>query len=180
MTKPLSKITMLWKFFYWPLAWLLVFAPGIAWPLALAGIWLMAVQSVGALLLVYALFLSSTGGRTLAKLAHQDAHETFWPDKFTASGIFKCMRHPMHQGLAIFPVAMALLSGRILAIAASGWGVAAALWFVIYIEEKDALEKYDQTYSNYMLRVPPFSWKWNCVKIGLQIWKRGNQALDKV
>ncbi len=172
MRIPRMKITMLWKFFYWPVVWALFFAPGVVWPLSLKGGWLVGARALGGVLGVYATFLAATGGRTLSKFAHRESHETFWPDRFTDFGIFGCMRHPMHLGLAAFPVALALLSGRVLAIAASGWGVAAALWFVLHIEEKDALEKFGSTYSDYMLRVPPFSLKWRCIQAGLRVWKR--------
>lgn len=171
MKRGKMKITMLWKFIFWPIVWFLVFLPGIMMPLTLSGFWLTASRLFGVLLLLYSLFLASSGGRVLAKNAHQEAHETFWPDKFTEFGIFSCMRHSMHLGLAIFPVAFALLSGLILPILASGWGVTAALWFVLQIEEKDALSKFGQTYMDYMLRVPPFSLRPGCIKAGLQIWR---------
>jgi len=172
MKKSPFKITMLWKFFYWVVVWALIFAPMLARPATLKGMWMVVARVAGLVLVVYATFLAATGGRTLSRFAHQEAHETFWPDRFTTSGIFGCMRHPMHQGLAIFPVALALLSGRILIIAASGWGVAAALGFVLLVEEKETLEKYGQAYSEYMMQVPPFSLKWRCIKAGLEVWRQ--------
>lgn len=165
------KITMIWKFIYWPFIWLLIFIPAFLWPLSLHGTWKIVSIIAGILLLFCSLFLSASGGRILARLAHSEKHETFWPDKFTDFGIFSCMRHPMHLGLAIFPVAIALISGFVPAICSSGWGVAGALWFVIYIEEKDALEKFAQIYNDYMQKVPPFSLKPGCLKKALLIWK---------
>jgi protein-S-isoprenylcysteine O-methyltransferase Ste14 len=165
------KITMLWKFLYWPVVWILVFIPGLIWPVALEDIWLTLSRILGVILLLYALFLSSSGGRVLARFAHRDEHETFWPDRFTEFGFFSCMRHPMHMGLALFPVALALLLGRVLPIVGSGWGVAAAFWFVLQIEEKDALEKFGDVYVDYMLRVPPFSIDPKCLREGFKIWK---------
>lgn len=164
------KITMIWKFLYWPVVWILIFIPGFIWPESLAGYWVTVSRILGMLLLFYALFLSSSGGRTLARLAHREEHETFWPDRFTTYGLFSCMRHPMHMGLAIFPVALALLFGRVLPIAASGWGVAAAFWFVLQIEEKDALEKFGDVYADYMKSVPPFSLRLSCIREGIKIW----------
>ena len=165
------KITMLWKFLYWPVVWILIFIPGLIWPVALEGAWLPVSRIFGVILLLYALFLSSSGGRVLAKLAHREEHETFWPDRFTEFGLFSCMRHPMHLGLALFPVALALLLGRVLPIVGSGWGIAAAFWFVLQIEEKDALEKFGDVYVDYMLRVPPFSINPKCLREGVKIWK---------
>ncbi len=171
MPRKYKKITMIWKFIFWPIVWIAVFIPGFIWPLTLNGFWMITARIVGILLLFYSLFLSSSGGRVLAKFAHSEAHETFWPDRFTEFGIFGCMRHPMHLGLALFPVAVALLSGLVLAISSSGWAVTAALWFVIQIEEKDTIEKYGQSYFEYMQRVPPFSIRLTCLKEALKIWR---------
>ncbi len=171
MRKP-QKITMLWKFAFWPVLWVLVFAPAFFWPLFLHGVWMVVSLLLGVILLAVSLFLTATGGRTLAKWGHYEgSNETIWPDKFTDSGIFSCMRHPMHLGLALFPVAVALISGSVPAICSSGWGVAGALWFVLHIEEKDALGKYAQIYSDYMQKVPPFSLRRACLKKALTIWK---------
>ena len=171
MSSKVSKINMLWKFFFWPIVWVSIFIPAFIWPLSLLGFWLVFARVLGIILFVYSMFLASSGGRTLAKFAHQEAHETFWPDKFTTFGIFGCMRHPMHLGLAIFPISVALMSGFVLPIIASGWGVAAALWFIVQIEEKDTIEKYGELYTDYMQKVPPLSLNMNCIKAALKVWK---------
>lgn len=165
------KISRLWKFYFWLVLWLFVFVPAFIWPISLNGIWIVISRIIGILLIVYSLFLTSTGGRSIARFGHLEEHETFWPDKFTEFGIFKCMRHPMHLGLALFPLALALISGLVLAICGAGWGVAGALWFVLQVEEKDTLDKFGQTYSDYMQRVPPFSLKIACIKTGFKIWQ---------
>ena len=172
MKTKLKDLKRLWKFYFWLIVWGLSFAPAYFYPTKLAGGWLVFARILGGILLIYSLFLSSTGGRTLARFAHQEGHEHFWPDKFTEFGIFGCMRHSMHFGLALFPLALALLSGLVFAISASGWGVAAALWFVLVIEEKDTLEKYGSLYTDYMQRVPPFSLKLSCLKKSLAVWKK--------
>ena len=171
MSKKLLKINMLWKFIFWPVVLISIFIPSYIWPLILEGFWLLFARVLGIILFVYSMFLASSGGRTLAKFAHQAAHETFWPDKFTTFGVFGCMRHPMHLGLAIFPIAVALISGYVLAIFSSGWGVAAALWFVVQVEEKDTIEKFGESYTDYMQKVPPFSYKLDCIKEALKIWR---------
>ena len=171
MIRKLRKVSMIWKFLFWPIVWIFIFIPSLILPLSLHGIWMLISRIIGILLLIYSLFLSSSGGRVLARFAHRETHETFWPDKFTDFGIFGCMRHSMHLGLALFPVAIALISGLVLAICSAGWGVAGALWFVIQIEEKDALEKFGQLYSDYMLKVPPFSLNPTCLKEAFKIWR---------
>lgn len=171
MKKP-TKITMIWKFLYWPVVWMFVLIPAFIWPVFLDGAYLIVARIFGMLLLLLSLFLSASGGRTLAKLAHKEEHETFWPDKFTDAGIFSCMRHPMHLGLALFPVALALVSGSVPAILSAGWGMTGALWFVLHIEEVDALGKFGKIYSDYMQKTPPFSLKPACLKKALAIWKK--------
>lgn len=116
------KITTIWKFLYWPVVWILIFIPGLIWPVALEGVWLTLSRIVGMILLLFALFYSNSGGRVLARLGHREEHKTFWPDRFMEFGCFACMRHPMHMGLALFPIALALLFGRVLPIVGSGWG----------------------------------------------------------
>lgn len=171
MSKKYPKINTLWKFFFWPVVWIFIFIPGYIWPISLGGLWLVFTRVLGIILFIYSMFLASIGGRTLAKFAHQEARETFWPDKFTTFGIFGCMRHPMHFGLAMFPISVALISGFVLPIFSSGWGVAAALWFVIQIEEKETIEKYGELYIDYMQKVPPLSLSMSCIKAALQVWK---------
>ncbi len=170
MIKKLPKINMLWKFFFWPVVWILISIPSFIWPLTLNEFWLSFARVIGVVLFVYSMFLASSGGRTLARFAHKESHETFWPDKFTTFGIFGCMRHPMHLGLAFFPISIALLSGYVLAIFSSGWGVTAALWFILQIEEKDTLAKYGEDYTKYMKKVPPISLSIKCIKEALKVW----------
>ena len=170
MSKRKFNITKMWKFYFWLIVWTSVFIPSFFYPILLDGVWLILARALGVVLFFYSMFLASSGGRTLAKFGHKDEHETFWPDKFQAVGIFSCMRHPMHLGLAIFPVAVTLISGYVLAIVTSGWGVAAAFWFVVYIEEKDTMEKYAGTYPEYIKTVPPFSLSIRCVKEAFKLW----------
>lgn len=172
MLKKLKNISMIWKFYFWPAVWLLVLLPSLEFPILLENIWLIAGRILGVILLIYSMFLVSSGGRTLAKYGHKAEHETFWPDEFSMVGIFSCMRHPMHLGLAILPLSVALISGNVVAIAASGWGVAAALWFVLHVEEKDTLMKYGKAYSEYMKKIPPFSFKFSCVKKAFSVWRK--------
>ncbi len=160
----LNKITKVWKFFYWPVVWLIVYVPAFVRPVYLYGFQKTIALVFGLILIGISLLLTSAGGRTLAQKGHQKDHKTLWPDKFIEFGIFNCMRHPMHLGLAIFPVALALISGSVPAILSSGWGVSGALWFVLQIEEKDALNKYGMVYSAYMQKVPPFSLRLRCIK----------------
>ncbi|MBW1994824.1 MAG: hypothetical protein JRI77_10310 [Deltaproteobacteria bacterium] len=83
--------------------------------------------------------------------------------------------HPMHLGLALLSVAVAMMWGSIPVILASGWGVAAAFWFVLMIEEKETLQRFGDEYSRYMQRTPPFVLSPKCLRKGYNTVKRGKQ-----
>lgn len=164
---------MVWKFLFWPVVWITILIPGWIWPLYLDGFTRWAAFVLGMILFATAMALTSIGGKTLKRFAHKDGHGTFWPDRFTAEGIFSCMRHPMHLGLALLPVALALLWGSVPVILASGWGVAAALWFVLVIEEKETLQRFGDEYSQYMQHTAPFTLSPTCLRKGYITIKQG-------
>lgn len=140
--------------------------------------WSYASSSVflGLILFVDAIVLTAVGGRTLRYFAHQEDRKTFWPDKFTVVGIYGCMRHPMHLGLALLPVAIALMWGSIPVILTAGWSVAAAFWFVLTIEEKEALQYFGNEYSRYMQDTPAFTLAPKCLMKGYLAIKREEQS----
>jgi hypothetical protein len=41
MLKKLKNMSMIWKFYFWPIAWLLVLLPSLAFPILLENIWLI-------------------------------------------------------------------------------------------------------------------------------------------
>ena len=169
---------MVWKFLFWPIVWIVVFLPGWIWPLYLNDPIRSVIFFIGLMLFVYAMALTSIGGKTLKRFAHQGKHQSFWPEKFTTLGIYGCMRHPMHLGLALLPIAVSLMWGSIPVILTAGWGVAAAIWFVLVIEEKEALQHFGNEYSQYMQHTPPFVLSPKCLLKGYAILKRGiNQDL---
>ena len=154
---------MIWKFLFWPSVWTITFLPGWIWPLYLDGVIRLAAFFLGLLLFFYMILLTAVAGRTLRYFAHQENRKTFWPDKFTAIGIYGCMRHPMHLGLALLPVAIALMWGSIPVILTAGWSVAATFWFVLTIEEKETLQYFDNEYSSYMQHTPAFTLSPKCL-----------------
>lgn len=166
---------MIWKFIFWPAVWILTFLPGWIWPLCLDGSMRIAVFFLGLILFAYTIVLTAVGGRTLRYFAHQINRKTFWPNKFTAVGIYGCMRHPMHLGLALFPVAVALMWGSVPVILASGWSVAATFWFVLMIEEKETLQHFGNEYSSYMQDIPAFTLSLKCLLKGYTAIKQEEQ-----
>ena len=166
---------MIWKFLFWPVIWIVTFLPGWIWTLYLDGIMRWAALFLGLILFAYMTVLTAVGGRTLRYFAHQENRKTFWPDKFTAVGIYGCMRHPMHLGLALFPVSIALMWGSIPVILTAGWSVAATFWFVLTIEEKETLKYFGNEYSHYMQHTPAFTLSPKCLMKGYLTIKREEQ-----
>ena len=168
---------MLWKFIFWPVVWLSVFIPGWIYSYNLSGVVKIISFFIGFILFLYSISLISIAGRTLKKYAHKNGSTTFWPDKFTPLGLYKCMRHPMHFGLALLPVSIALMWGSVPVMLSAGWGVAAAFWFVLMIEEPETIAKFEDEYLRYMQEVPAFSINPLCIDEGLKVLEISN--IDK-
>ncbi len=150
------KITELWKFFYWPVIW------GIAlWPWQVSpASWIEnnnLVRSVGVLFLIYGLAVHIVAGKTLKKLGHSPDNRSIWPDRLVTVGIYASMRHPQHLGLTLIPLGIALLIGTFQALLAGGWTVAAALLFILVVEEPECIQKFGNKYFKYMEKTPAFS-----------------------
>jgi len=160
----------LWKFFFWPLVWLIVFVSahiisGRCGTSDSVGVWSIFA---GTAMLCWALAIHIVAGKTLRKFGHTEGHSSIWPDRMVTRGIYSCMRHPQHLGLALIPVGLAFLAGSMIALAASGWAVLAALWFVIVVEEPECQKKFSQEYFQYMQTTPAFSLSIKCLTAG---WK---------
>jgi protein-S-isoprenylcysteine O-methyltransferase Ste14 len=78
-----------------------------------------------------------------------------WSTRLIIHNIYKCVRHPHHLGVGLFMTFLGLLIGyplTFLIIAISQW-----LWvflFVLFIEEKECLEKFGNEYNKYRKEVP--------------------------
>lgn len=160
----------MWKFLYWPVVWLLVFLPSyllrdIGTLTDIFGVWL---SLVGILILAWAFSLHITAGKTLKKIGHTPGHRGIWPNRLVKSGIYSCMRHPEHLGLAIIPFGVALLLNSLVAILSSGWAILAAFFFVVVIEEPECIEKFGEDYFEYMKNTPAFSLRVGCFIKGLK------------
>jgi len=172
-------IKRVWKFVYWLISLSIVLLPGFFIDIRLSGIWAFLGFVLGFGLFVYSMVVASIAGRTLKLYAHKKGEKReFWPNKFTDIGIYKCMRHPMHLGLGLLPLSIALMWGNVVAIIASGWGVALALIFVLLIEEPQTLKRFDN-YSNYMQQVSAFSFNFKCLKEATNSIKQNKTALTQ-
>ena len=156
------------KALFWFVVYVAIFSTYFIWDKKIEGFIGYICFIVGIFLLLYSLGVSGIAGRTLKKFAH-DKEGEFIPDRFIDKGIYSCMRHPMHLGIGLLPLSFALISGNIAMILASGWGIAAAFWFVLIIEEPETLEKYKDEYITYLQKTPAFSLKLKCLENGLKL-----------
>jgi len=163
------------KALFWLIVYLFVFSTGYFIDLEVSWICYFLTAVIGFFLLLYSLALASIAGRTLKKFAHKVKGESFIPDKFINIGIYACMRHPMHLGIALLPLSIALIWGNLAAILSSGWVLAAAFWFVLAIEEPELIKQYKQEYIEYMQKVPPFTLSLKCLEDALVALKRGDK-----
>ncbi|MFA5817854.1 MAG: methyltransferase [Bacteroidales bacterium] len=80
-----------------------------------------------------------------------------WSTKLIVKNVYKCVRHPHHLGVGMFMTFLGLLTGypvTFVIITATQW-----LWvflFVLFIEEKECLEKFGNDYREYRKNVPMF------------------------
>ena len=148
--------TQIWKFFYWPVVWILALWP---WHVTasshLSGV--IFIRFAGLTVLAYGLMVHILAGKTLKRLGHTPENKSIWPDVLVTSGIYSSMRHPQHLGLILIPLGIALLICTFQALLAAGWTVAAGLFFVLVIEEPECLRKFGKSYCDYMAKTPAFS-----------------------
>ncbi len=158
------------KALFWLAVYVGIFLTGFISDTKLDGFMAFVSTLIGIFLFIYSLALTAIAGRTLKRFAHTTKGE-FIPDKFVDRGIFGCMRHPMHLGIGLLPLSLALISTNVMMISAAGWGLAAAFGFVLIIEEPETVEKYQDKYIGYMKRTPAFTLKPKCIEEGLYALK---------
>ncbi|MGQ4891900.1 MAG: methyltransferase family protein [Candidatus Njordarchaeia archaeon] len=116
---------------------------------------------VGVIIIILSGLLLHASGRTLRKYGLTDPTRFGDTDKLVTVGIYSCIRHPHHLGIALFALGFGLALGSITYLAV---GVPimwiAVYWFVKKIEEPEALEKFGDAYKTYIKEVPAFiPWK---------------------
>lgn len=170
----------LWKFAYWPIAWTPVFLPAAVMGDvgSMDGALGLSLKVLGTAVVIWALMIHTVAGRTLKRLGHSRGQGGIWPDRLVTVGIYSCMRHPQHLGLALIPLGLglALLLASPLALGLSGWGVLTAFLFVLAIEEPECLEKFGTAYHEYMKRTSAFSLSPRCIAVGLNELKKAKGA----
>ena len=135
-------------------------------PGLLGNIWFHLLTFVpGALLLWAVLRASRNTGRLLAREGREGDLPRMQTNKLVTTGIYACMRHPMHLGLMFFPLSVALLTGSFSFIfIIAPLEMLFMLIMIRLVEEPGAIRKFGTAYREYMKKVPMFDLRWKCLK----------------
>ena len=121
---------------------------------------------LGIIVLKMVMVISRNTGRYLAKNGRKGNLPKLETNTFVRTGMYGCMRHPMHFGLLFFPLAFAFILGSptfILIIAP--FEMILILIMIKLMEEPEAIKKFGDEYKEYMKKVPMFSLKRACLKL---------------
>ncbi len=128
-------------------------------------IWHIISFFIGLLLLITTMKISKNTGRTLAKYGREGKVKRMDTNRLVKTGVYKCMRHPMHLGLFLFPFAFAFLSGSLTFILfIAPIEVVFMIIMVLTLEEKEAIHKFGNNYIEYKKEVPAFNLSRKCLK----------------
>lgn len=139
--------------------------------------WHLITLPLGVLLLIGVLRTSRYTGRLLARLGREGEDvPRMDTNKLVTTGIYACMRHPMHLGLLFFPLALALILGSptfIFIIALLE--MVGMVVLIKLVEEREALAKFGDAYRAYMRTTPMFSFRPECIRkmLGKPLPKKG-------
>ncbi len=104
-------------------------------------------------------------GRQLARKGRVGDLPRMETNRLVTTGLYSCMRHPMHLALLFFPLALALLEGSpsfIIII----WPVEVLFMLVMirFVEEPEAKKKFGADYTTYKKEVPMFTLSRSCLQ----------------
>lgn len=119
----------------------------------------------GVFIFFFVMNASRNTGRFLAKFGRECDVPRLETNKLVTTGIYSCMRHPMHFGLLFSPLSIALILGLptfVLIIAPAEMII--ILLLIKFVEEPQAIRKFGNDYKKYMEQVPFFSLKAECLR----------------
>lgn len=118
----------------------------------------------GVLLLWGVLRTSKNTGRLLAREGREGDLPRMQTNKLVITGVYACMRHPMHLGLMFFPMSLALLIGSLsFIVVIAPLEMVFMVMMIRWVEEPEAIGKFGPDYRGYMKRVPMFNLRWHCL-----------------
>lgn len=127
--------------------------------------WHLISFIIGVVLIKLVFVISKNTGRFLSQYGKKGDIPRGETNVLVKQGVYACMRHPMHLGLFLFPLAFAFLSGSlsfILFIAPSE--ILLMIIMIFLLEEPEAVKKFGEEYLNYKKQVPAFNFKIECLK----------------
>ncbi len=120
---------------------------------------------VGLFILFLVIRISKNTGRTLAKYGRKGELKRMETNVLVKKGAYKYMRHPMHLGLFLFPVAIAcLVASPSFILIISPAEVVFMLLMIKLVEEPEAISKFGNLYLEYKKETPWFCFKRRCLK----------------
>lgn len=119
----------------------------------------------GAFLMKIVMTISKNTGRILARYGRNGKIPRMETNQLVKEGPYECMRHPMHLGLFLFPMAFAFLSGSLsFIILIAPVEILMMLILIFTIEEPEAIRKFGKQYLEYKQQVPAFNMHIGCLK----------------
>ncbi len=164
-----------WKLAYW----LALYGFGLAVSVRLdwGGILGAPTRVIGLLLVAMAFALSASAGRHLRLYGKSRPSGFGQIDRLVTVGVYSCVRHPNHLGLALLSLGLALsldsLSHLLVATPIQILGVVA---FVRLVEEPEVRRKFGREYEEYSRRVRGLIPDLPCLIRNLVPHRRGSGA----
>jgi len=120
---------------------------------------------VGVLLLRLVMRVSRHTGRLLARMGREGDLPRMETNKLVTTGVYGCMRHPMHLGLLFFPWAVALILGSpTFMLVIAPLEILFMVVMIKFVEEPEAIHKFGDAYREYQKQVPMFNLRPDCWK----------------
>jgi protein-S-isoprenylcysteine O-methyltransferase Ste14 len=113
------------------------------------------IRIIGVIGVFFIHFLLKRTGKLLKYFGECESESWGWSTKLIVKNVYKCVRHPHHLGVGLFMTFFSLLIGypfTFIIVTIVQW-----IWvslFVIFIEEKECLEKFGNKYVKYKKEVP--------------------------
>jgi len=119
----------------------------------------------GGLVLRFVLRTSRYTGRLLARMGRQGNAPRMQTNKLVTTGVYSCMRHPMHLGLLFFPWSVALILGSVsFIVCIAPLEMLFMLAMIKWVEEPEAIEKFGEAYREYQGQAPMFDLRLSCLR----------------
>ncbi len=138
----------------WLILILLSAAIGLYIDIFILGIWIsIYLRIIGFIGLYISMKLLRISGKMLKEMG--EPQEWGWTSKLVTNGVYGCVRHPHHFGIGLSITSIGLLIGGI----ATFSFMTISIWisiviFLIEIEEKELVEKFNGEYLKYKKNIP--------------------------